>query len=77
MFKHQIDVVALAADVPDCLAEFADLAKRVLLLRRVHGRHLSPAFEITPIDHVHGTQPHDKVALVLIVDDANRIARPC
>ena len=74
VFKHHVDIHALAGDVPDRLAELAHLAEPFLILWRVHNRHLAPAIEILAVQNTFGAQTHHEIALVLVGNHANRVA---
>ena len=73
VFEHHIDVVALAGDVPDRLAEFTRFLEPVGVFGGVDGGQLAPALEILAVDDTLGAQPHDKVAFVFVRNHANGV----
>src|SRR5919202_5137565 len=73
MLEDDVHVVALAGDVPDGLAEAARLLEPVVVFRRIHLGHLTPAFEVLAVDDALGAEAHDEIGLGVIRDDADRI----
>src|SRR6185369_9962123 len=74
MLEDEIDVIALAGDTPDRLAEFAALFHiGVIALDIVDIGELAPAVEIIAVDDALGAQRHDEIALALIRDDTDGV----
>src|SRR5689334_18924151 len=73
VFEHHVDIVALAGDVPDRLAEFARFFGPSVIFRRTHFGHRAPAIEILAIDDAFGAERHDEVAFALVAEDADGI----
>ena len=73
VLKHDIDVVALAGDIPDRLTEFTRLAKPFLVFRRVDRGQLPPTLKVFAIDDAFGPQIHHELALILIRDDPDGV----
>src|SRR5262249_40263041 len=78
MFEHEIDVVALASDLPDGGAEFARLLEPGIVFGAADLRQLAPAIELRAVDDAASAQLHDEVALVVVRHDADGVgARGC
>src|ERR1700754_1393694 len=73
MLEHHVDVVALAGDVPDRLAEFARFLGPVVIFGRADLGHRAPAFEVLAVDDALGAERQHEVALAFVTDDADRI----
>ena len=73
MLEHEIDVVALAGDLPDGGAELAHLLEPRVVLGRADLGHLAPAVELLAVDDAAGAELHDEVALVVLGDDADGV----
>ena len=73
VFEDDVDVLALAGDVPDGLAELADLVEPLLVFLGPDLRQLAPAVEVLSVQHALGPEPHDELALVLVRDDADGV----
>ena len=74
MLEYEVDVVALAGDLPDGGAELAHLLDILgIALLVVDVGQLAPAVEVVAIDDAPGTQRHHEVGLRRIRDDADRV----
>ena len=73
MLEHEVDVVALAGDLPDGGAELAHLLEPGVVLGRADLGHLAPAVELLAVDDAAGAELHDEVALVVLGDDADGV----
>src|SRR6185312_1712290 len=73
VLEHHVDVVALAGDLPDRLAEFARFLGPRVIFRRADGRHLAPALEILAVDDALGAQRQNEFTLGLIGDNADGV----
>ena len=74
MLEDEVDVVALAGDVPDRLAEFAAFFHVVGIAGGVVDvGQLAPAIELAAVDHALGAELHDEIALGLVGDHADGV----
>jgi hypothetical protein len=73
MLEHDVDVVALAGDVPDRLAELARFLCPGVVFGRADLGHLAPAVEVLAVDDALGAERHDEVALGIVGDDADGV----
>ena len=73
MLEHEVDVVALAGDFPDCGAELARLLEPGVVLGAPDLGQLAPAVELGAVDDAACAELHDEVALVVIGDDADGV----
>src|SRR5208282_2928184 len=74
MLEDEVDVVALAGDLPDRLAELAHLLHVLAVAAAcVDLGEPPPAIELAAIDGTLGAELHDEVALALVRDHADRI----
>src|SRR5690606_518858 len=73
VLEDEIDIIALAGDVPDRLAEVANLLEPGVILRRADLRHFAPAVEVLAVDDALGAELHDEVTLVVVRYDADRV----
>mmetsp|Transcript_1160 Transcript_1160/g.2318 ORF Transcript_1160/g.2318 Transcript_1160/m.2318 type:complete len:399 (-) Transcript_1160:15-1211(-) len=73
VLEDHVDIVALARDVPDRLAELAGFLEPIGIFRRVDLGQLPPAVEFLAVDHTLGAKPHDEFTLVLVRDHTDRI----
>src|SRR5262245_21200308 len=73
MLKHEVDVVALTRDLPNAGAEFARLLEPGFVFRGADLRQLAPTLELLAIDDTACAELHDKIALLLVGDDADRV----
>src|SRR5215213_9167904 len=74
MFENDIDVVALAGEIPDVLAELAHILLPCGIFRSADLGHGTPAPKLTAIDHAPGAELQNEVALVVVGYDADGIA---
>src|SRR5215207_7197464 len=74
MLENDIDVVALAGEIPDVLAELAHIFLPCGIFLSADLGHGTPATKLTAIDHSPGAELHYEVALVVVGNDADGIA---
>src|SRR6266550_5670213 len=72
MLEYDIDI-AFTRDIPDRLAEASRFLGPGVELRRVHGRHLTPAVELLAIDHPFSAKIEDILGPRLIRYDCDRV----
>ena len=65
MLEHEVDVVALAGDLPDGGAELACLLHPRCIFRCVDRGHLAPAVELLAVDDAARAELHDEITLVV------------
>ena len=73
MFEDDIDVVALAGDLPDGGAELARLLEPGVVLGAPDLGLLASAVELSAVDDAACAELHDEVALVVVGDDADAV----
>src|SRR5581483_4844245 len=74
MLEDEIDVVALAGEFPDRLAELAHLLH--VLAEAACGIDVgetAPAIELLAVDDAFGAELHDEITLLVLGNDGNRI----
>ena len=74
VLEHHVDVVALAGEGPDGLAELARRLEPGVVFRRVDRGHLAPAVELLAVDDTLGAKAHHEVGLVVLGNHADGIA---
>src|SRR5262249_31910950 len=71
---YEIDVVALAGELPDRLAEFADLLHVLAIAAgAVDIGKAAPAIELLAVDDPPGAELHDEVALLVLGDHGDAV----
>src|SRR5690606_34533770 len=73
MLEHEVDVIALARDLPDRLAELAGLLHIFREAFAVDLGKLTPAVKILAIENALRAERHHEVALAFIRNDADRV----